>query len=101
MVDDVYTNDNETLISLGFKLHGNWNNHLIYFMETGEVQVYVDITYETGSNKKGLYRAQIANLYITEAVIKPADTLEELINNIVEGNTQDYWWVADINAAKG
>lgn len=101
MTDDIYINDNETLASLGFKLQNKRNSYLTYFMETGEVQVYVYITYETGSNKDKPYRAQIANSYITEAIIKPADTLEELINNIVEGNTQDYWWTADIYAAKG
>lgn len=101
MTDDIYINDNETLASLGFKLQNKRNNRLTYFMETGEVQVYVYITYETGSSKDKPYRAQIANLYITKAIIKPADTLEELINNIIEGNTQDYWWAADIDAAKG
>lgn len=100
MTDEIYINDDETLKSLGFRFQVKVGNRLTYFIDTNGIQVYVYITYGIDNNKNRLYRAQITKSYITEAVIKPADTLDELINNIIKGNTQDYWWANDADAAK-
>lgn len=93
MIDDIYNSDNETLRSLGFRFQLRVSNRVTYYLENSNLQVYVYINYDTKT-----YCAQIAKNFITEALIKPADTLDELINNIIEGNTQDYWWVDESGA---
>ena len=85
MIDDIYVSDNETLRSLGFEFRQRIGNRLTYFLESSNLQVYMYIDYDIKT-----YTAQITKDFIVEAVIKPAATLEELINNIVEGNIQDY-----------
>ena len=88
MIVDIYLSDNKALKSLGFELRQRVGNRLTYFLESSNLQVYVYIDYDIKT-----YTAQITKDFVVEAVIKPATTLEELINNIVEGNTRDYWWV--------
>ncbi len=93
MIDDIYNSDKEILRSLGFRFQLRVSNRLTYFLENPNLQVYVYIDYDTKT-----YWAQIAKNFITEAVIKSADTLDELINNIIKGNTQDYRWVDESGA---
>lgn len=90
MFNNIYEEDNAALSSLGFKLQGEWiNNRYTYFLEENNLQVYVYISYEAKDlNLK--YRAQITKQYITEAIIKSASTLEELINNITQGKVLNY-----------